>query len=261
MIYSALLMVLVLLIAPCSSYAAIKEETFDYKQGDTALEGYFVYDDALGEEKRPVVLVVHDWMGLSDYAKFRAQEVAKLGYAAMAVDIYGKGIRPKDAKEASEQATLYKKDRALMRARILAALEAVKSRAQADAGKIAAMGYCFGGTVVLELARSGADVKGVASFHGGLDTPSLAKEGDVKARVLVLHGADDPLVPAEEVAAFQEEMRSAKADWQMISYGDAVHSFTRPDAGDDKSKGVAYNPKADERSWAALEDFLSDIFQ
>lgn len=255
------LLVLVILAVPLSSWAAIKEETFDYKQGDTVLEGYLAYDDAVPTEKHPGVLIVHDWMGLGEYPKFRARELAELGYVAMAVDIYGKGVRPKDAQEAGEQATFYKKDRTLMRARINAALDVLRQNPRVDPAKVAAMGYCFGGTVVLELARSGADIKGVASFHGGLDAPVRAAKGDIKTRILVMHGADDPLVPGEDVAAFQDEMRKSEADWQMMFYGDAVHSFTRSDAGDDKSKGVAYNEKADKRSWVELKDFLQDIFK
>ncbi len=240
--------------------AELKKETVEYKQGDTVLEGYFVYDDAI-EGKRPGIIVVHDWMGFGEYGNWRAEELAKLGYVALAVDIYGKGVRPKDAKEASEQAGKYKGDRALLRERVLAGLNELKKNPLADTGKTAAIGYCFGGTTVLELARSGADVTGVVSFHGGLNTPKPEDAKNIKAKILALHGADDPYVPAEEVAAFQKEMRDAGADWQMVYYSGAVHSFTRKDAGSENSKGAAYNEKADKRSWEEMKQFFGEIFQ
>jgi dienelactone hydrolase len=206
-------------------------------------------------------MVVHEWMGLNDYAKKRAEQLAALGYVAFAADIYGKGIRPKDAKEAGEQASIYRGDRSLMRARATAGLEELKKFRLTDTLKIAAIGYCFGGGTVLELARSGARLNGVVSFHGNLDTPHPEDARNIKAKVLVLHGGDDPYVPAEQVAAFQKEMREASVDWQMIIYGGAVHSFTNPASGNDPTKGAAYNAEADRRSWEAMRPFLNEIFQ
>ncbi len=255
-----IILILFVLISCPPSWAELVEKNMEYKEGDTTLEGYIVYNDELVTEKSPGVLVVHDWKGLGEYSKRRARELTDLGYVAMAVDIYGKGVRPKDTQEASEQATRYKNDRALMRARIHAALDALREHPLVDDQEVAAMGYCFGGTVALELARSGADIDGVVSFHGGLSTPEPAGDG-LKARILVLHGADDPYVPPEEVLAFQEEMRQAGADWQMVSYGNAVHSFTHREAGNDNSKGAAYNQEADERSWIAMENFFNEIFE
>ncbi len=247
-----------MLAAPCASFAAIHTETVEYKHGKTVLEGYLVYDDAIAG-RRPGVLVVHEWLGLGPYAKTRAEMVARLGYTVLAVDIYGKGIRPKNVEEAGKQSSIYKNDRKLMRARINAGLDVLKKNPLADPEKIAAIGYCFGGTVVLELARSGAPVKGVVSFHGGLDTPNIKDAKNIKAKVLALHGADDPFVVPKQVENFEYEMRNAGVDWQLISYGGAVHSFTNPASGSDKSKGVAYNLDADRRSWLAMKLFLEEV--
>jgi dienelactone hydrolase len=257
--YKFLIIFAMLLGMSHPAQAAIHGETVEYKQDNAVLEGYLAYDDA-SQDKRPGVLVVHDWLGNGDYSKFRAEELAKLGYVAFAADIYGKGVRPKNAEEAAKVASIYKNDRSLMRARVQAALDVLKSNALVTPDKIAAIGYCFGGTTVLELARSGADIAGVVSFHGGLDTTQPATNS-IKAKVLALHGADDPFVPSEQVQMFQKEMNDAGADWQMVYYSGAVHSFTRKDAGDDKSKGVAYNEKADHRSWQAMKDFFSEIFK
>ncbi len=242
-----------------TAHAELKKETIEYQDGGTILEGYLVYDDAI-EGKRPGVIVVHDWMGPGAYSNGRAEQLAQLGYAAFAVDIYGKDVRPKDQKEAGEQAGQYKGNRALMRSRAKAGLDALSAQPMVDPTRVAAIGYCFGGTTALEMGRAGMPLSGIVSFHGGLQTPSPAEKGAVKAKVLVLHGADDPLVPPAEVEDFQKEMNSAGADWQMVYYSGAVHSFTRPDAGDDKSKGVAYNEKADKRSWEAMKVFFSEIF-
>jgi dienelactone hydrolase len=231
----------------------------EYKAGDTTCEGYLVGDTAAGQ--RPGVLVVHDWIGLGKFSMAKADELAKMGYVALAVDIYGKGVRPANPKEAGEQAGKYKSDRALLRARILAALEVLKKNEHVDPKRIAAIGYCFGGTTVLELARSGADVAGVVSFHGGLETPAPADAKNIKCKVLALHGADDPYVPPAEVAAFESEMTKAGVDWQLIVYGGAVHAFTNPGAGSYNSKGAAYNERADKRSWEAMKQFFAEIFR
>ncbi len=239
--------------------AEVKTQTVEYKDNDVVLEGFLAYDASL-KGKRPGVLIVHEWTGIGPYVQRRAQELARLGYVAFAADIYGKGIRPKDASEAKIQATIYRSDRLLMRRRAQAGLDELKKHVLVDPKRVAAIGYCFGGGVVLELARSGADIKGVVSFHGNLDTPHPEDARQIKAKVLVLHGADDPNVPASQVAAFEDEMRAAHLDWQFVAYGGAVHSFTNPDSGDDPSKGAAYNKKADERSWQAMKDFFDEIF-
>lgn len=246
-------------IAIQSTFAAIKTETVEYKEGDTTLEGVLIYDDSI-VHKRPGILIAHQWKGLSDYEKKRGEMLAQLGYVVFAADIYGQGIHPKDTKEASQFAGKYKSDRPLLRKRIQAAFDQLKKSRLVDARKIGAIGYCFGGTTVLELARSGADVHGVVSFHGGLITPTPEDAKNIQGKVLALHGADDPHVPPAEVQAFEEEMRKAKVDWQLVSYGNAVHSFTDWNAGHDNSKGSAYNQKADQRSWEDMKDFFAEIF-
>ena len=250
---------LLLLLAVAPAHAALKTEELDYRHGDAVLQGYFAYDDSF-KGKRPAVMVVHEWYGHGPYARRRAEMLAELGYLAFAADMYGKGVYAKSHEEAGKLAGAIRGDRKLMRERALAGVEAMKKHARADSARPAAIGYCFGGTTVLELARAGADLKGVASFHGSLDTPEPEKTAGVKAKVLILHGADDLHVNAA-VPGFQEEMRRAKADWQMTSYGGAVHSFTVPEAGDDPSKGMAYDEKADRRSWEALKSFLAEIFR
>lgn len=235
----------------------------DYKQGDTVLQGFHaISNDGSGKEIRPGVLIVHQWTGLTDYEKRRAKMLAELGYNVFALDIYGKGIRPQPPASGKE-AGKYKGDRKLFRERLQAGLEILKSDERTDSTKIAAIGYCFGGTGVLELARSGADIAGVVSFHGGLGAGEgmEATKGGVKAAVLVCHGAVDPYVPAEEVAGFQQEMNEAGADWQFVAYSDAVHAFTQPMAGNDPSKGAAYQNKADERSWEHMKAFFAEIFE
>jgi dienelactone hydrolase len=240
--------------------AAVQTKVVEYKQGDAVLEGCLAWDDAV-HGLRPGVVVVHEWMGLGDYAKTRARMLAEMGYVAFAADIYGKGVRPKTPAEAAIQAGIYKNDRNLMRARMQAALDVLRHDLRCDSKRIAAMGYCFGGTCVLELARSGADVAGVVSFHGGLDTPTPADAKQIKGKVLVLHGGDDPHVPRKDVEAFEDEMRSGGVDWQLVVYGGAVHAFTNPASGNDKSRGAAYDAKADRRSWEAMKLFFAEVLK
>jgi dienelactone hydrolase len=239
--------------------AELRTKTIEYRHGETLLEGYLVYDDAL-MGKRPGVLVVHAWKGLGTYEQGRAKQLAELGYVAFALDMYGKGVRAKNRKEAASLAAIYRKDRELMRSRAFQGLEVLRRHELVDPQRIGAIGYCFGGTTVLELARSGAEVGGIVSFHGRLNTPRPSDASNLKGRVLVLHGADDPFVSAEEIAAFQEEMRKARVDWQMVFYGGAVHSFTNPSSGGDASIGVAYNEQADRRSWEAMKRLYAEIF-
>jgi dienelactone hydrolase len=254
-----LVYVLFSLFLSLSAEAKIISKLIAYKQGGTALEGYLAFDDGKAAH-RPGIVVVHDWMGISDDTKKRADMLAELGYVAFAADIYGKGVRPKDATEAGKLATQYKSDVKLLRARVQAALEVLESQPQVDKSKLAAIGYCFGGTTALELARSGAPLKGVVSFHGGLATPNPADAKNIKGRILALHGADDPYVNAAEVQGFEKEMRDAHVDWQLTAYGNAVHAFTVKAAGTDNSKGAAYNEKADKRSWVAMQEFFKEIF-
>jgi dienelactone hydrolase len=237
--------------------AKVITETIEYRHEGTTLEGVLAYDDAVAA-RRPGVLVIHEWTGVGPYVERRARELAALGYVALACDIYGKGVRPKTAEEAGAQASIYRRDRVLMRARARAGLEALRAHRLVDPGRLAAIGYCFGGGVALELARSGADLRAVVSFHGNLDTPDPADAKNIKAKVLVCHGADDPHVGPDQVAAFEREMRAARVDWQLVIYGGAVHSFTNPDAGSDPSRGAAYDEAADRRSWAAMRALFAE---
>lgn len=246
-------------IMVCPLYAGIETRSVEYKDGDIALEGYIAYDDAI-KDKTPAVLIVHEWTGLGDYVKARVRQIAELGYVAFAVDIYGKGIRPKNREEAGREASIYRQDRALMRRRAHAGLEELKKVNIVDEKRIAAIGYCFGGGVVLEMARGGEDLKGVVSFHGSLESPEAKEPKNIKAKILVLHGADDPNIAHNELADFENEMRLSHADWQVTLYGSAVHSFTNPESGDDPSKGAAYNKMADTRSWEAMKIFFREIF-
>jgi dienelactone hydrolase len=252
--------VAVIFLSSAQASAAIQTKLVEYKDGNQVLEGYLAYDDAI-KGKRPGVLVVHEWNGLQDYAKKRTEDLAKLGYVGFAADIYGKGIRPKNPQESAVQAKIYRSDRKLMRSRAIAGLQVLRKNPLTDSKRIAAIGYCFGGGTVLELARSGASLAGVVSFHGNLDTPNPNDAKNIKGRVLVLHGANDPLVPQEQVKGFETEMLQAKVNWQLISYPGAVHAFTNPEAGNDVSKGVAYNESADKGSWQTMKGFFRKIFQ
>ena len=239
--------------------AAIKTETVEYRAGETTCRGYLAYDDAV-TAKRPGVIVVHEWWGLNDYPKQRAEQLAQLGYVAFCADMYGDGKTTRDAKEAAALAGQAMKDPAAARARMTAALETIRKQPQVDGRHVGAIGYCFGGGVVLAMARAGMDLDGVVSFHGGLGTQSPAGKGAVKARVLACHGADDTFLTPEEIVNFQKEMTAAGADWQLIVYGGAVHAFTNPNADKAGIPGVAYNQQADHRSWEAMKLFLKDVF-
>jgi dienelactone hydrolase len=247
------LSLLFLAIAAFTSAASAKvtTKTVTYKDGAVELEGFLAYEGDLGKQ-RAGVLVIHDWTGLQDYAKSRATQLAELGYVAFAADIYGKGVRPTDPKECAVQAGTYKKDLPLLRRRVSLGLQQLRTFCPVVSDKLAAIGYCFGGTSVLELARSGADVRGVVSFHGGLSTSMPAEEGKVKARILVCHGGADDHVN-KEVPAFKAEMEKAKAQMEFITYEGAQHGFTKP--------GPAYQEKADKESWAAMKKFFAEVLK
>jgi dienelactone hydrolase len=238
----------------------IKTQIVEYKSGDTVLEGYLAYPEKI-KGKTAGILVIHDWTGVGDNVKMRADKIAKMGYVAFAPDIYGKGVRPKPPTEAGQTAGKYKADRKLMRERVNSGFDILKNNENVDQKKLIAIGYCFGGTVALELARSGANLAGVVSFHGGLDSPTPKDGKNIKAKVLILHGADDPYVQQKDIEAFQNEMRDNKVDWQMIYYGDAVHAFSIKGAGDKKETGAAYNKAADERSWKHMKMFFQEILK
>lgn len=241
------------------AHAEIHTQAVEYKQAGTTLEGYLAYDTSLSG-KRPGILVVHQWKGLGDYEKKRAEMLAKLGYVAFCADIYGKGVRPQTTEEAGAEAGKYKKNRQLLRDRVNAGLAVLKKNELVDSNRIAGIGYCFGGTAIIELARSGAELNGVVSFHGGLDSPTPADGKNITCKILACQGADDPFVPAKDLTAFEDEMRSAKVDWQLIKYGGAVHSFTDWNMDGKSLPGAQYNEAADKRSWAAMRQFFAEIF-
>lgn len=259
----ALMAVLSVLIMGIAQ-AEVQTKVIEYQDGDVVLEGFVAFDPekmkAAGDEGVPGVLVVHQWMGVTPYEKNRCRQLARMGYVAFAMDVYGKGVRPANTNLAGQEAGKYKQDRDLYRHRLNLGLEQLRSQEGVNQNKVAAIGYCFGGTGVLELARSGADIQGVVSFHGGLDSPSPEDAKSIKAKVLVCHGADDPFVPEADIAAFKKELNDARVDWQMIYYAGAVHSFTQPMAGNDNSKGAAYNESADKRSWNAMRTFFNELF-
>jgi dienelactone hydrolase len=239
--------------------ASLTTETVEYGRADTQFEGFLAYDRS-HEGKRPGVLVFHTWRGLDDYIRRRTQMVAELGYVAFAADIFGKGIRPKDVPERQALLNQYLNNRGLLRERCRAALDALRAHPMVEPGKLGAIGYCFGGCAALELARSGADVSGVVSFHGLLSSPTPDDARNIRGSVLVLNGAEDPRVPPSDVEAFHKEMREAGVDWQLVHYGKAVHSFTDTGAGNNPAAGSAYDAKADARSWKAMRAFLDEVF-
>lgn len=246
-------------LATSVAHAKIVTRDVEYRQGAAVLQGYLAYDDS-SRAKRPGVLVAHQWKGLGEYEKRRARMLAQMGYVAFALDIYGKGVRPKTAQEAGIQAGIYRNNRPLLRERARAAVIELRRNLLVDTDRLAIIGYCFGGTTALELARSGANLRGFVTFHGALDTPDTSLARNIKGKVLVLHGAIDPYVPPQQVLAFRDEMEAAKVDYQIIAYSGAVHSFTEREAGDDISKGAAYNANADRRSWQAMQTFFNEIF-
>ena len=240
-----------------TAYGEIKTETVEYKDGDVALKGYLAYDAAT-KEKRPGVLVVHELWGLNDYAKSRARQLAALGYVAFAADMYGQGKSTREPDQARAwSGELYGKP--LQHQRAAAGLEVLRKHELVDPQRVAAIGYCFGGTTVLTLALSGADVAGVVSFHGNLPLPKPG--ADVGAKILVCHGGDDTFIKAERITAFQQAMRKLDVDWQFIAYGGAVHSFTNPKADAAGIDGVKYNKHADQRSWRHMQAFFDEIFK
>lgn len=237
---------------------AIVSNTVDYLDGDAVLEGFFAYDDA-SKGRRPAVLISHAWGGRDEFVADKAKKLAELGYVGFALDVYGKGKRGNSVEENSQLMQPFMDDRAMLQRRIAAALSAVKLLPWVDDQMIAAIGFCFGGLCVLDLARTGADLKGVASFHGLLIPPGNLVATDIKAKVLVMHGNDDPMVPVDHVVALEKELTGAGADWQIHVYGNTVHAFTNPVAND-PSFGTVYNALADKRSWKSLVAFLQEVF-
>ena len=237
----------------------IKSYKQDYQDGQLTLEGYCAFDDSI-TTPRPAILICHDWSGKNELACKKADQLAELGYIGFALDMFGKGIlgRTKEEKGALIQPLL--QDRAALLQRILAAVHTVKQLPQVNPQQIAAIGFCFGGLCVLDLARSGADIAGVISFHGLLNPPANQTPSPIKAKVLVLHGYDDPMVPPDTLKNFADEMTQAKANWEINIYGHTTHAFTNPEAND-PAFGTVYNKQADQRSWLSMIMFLKEIFK
>lgn len=253
---------LCMLLAPVAQ-AAVKTENVEYKSGDTVMQGYLAWDDAI-KGKRPAVLVVHEWWGHNDYARKRARMLAELGYVALSVDMYGDGKTASHPKDAGTFATAVMKDLSVAQKRFEAAMAVLKARDNVDANNIAAIGYCFGGSVVLAMARRGLDLKGVVSFHGGnLAAGAPVQKGQVKARVLVYNGAEDPFVKPEAIKEFKREMTAADVSYRFVNLAGAKHSFTSPDAdkyGKQFELPLAYDKAADEKSWQGMQTFFKKIF-
>ena len=232
----------------------------DYRSEAANLRGYLAFEETTAE-RRPGVLVFHEGLGLGDFAMARARKLAELGYVALAADMYGDRKQVTSMESMMEVIGDLRSNPAKLRGRAAAALDALRAQPQVDASKLGGIGFCFGGTTVLELARGGYPVKAVVSFHGGLETAAPAEKGAVKTKVLVCTGADDPMIPPEQVNAFEEEMRKAEADWQLIAYGNTVHSFTNRDAGKNVPlPGLAYNESSDRRSWASMRAHFDEAF-
>ncbi len=249
-------------IATAGAHAALKGEEIEYKAGDTVLKGYLVYDDSIAG-KRPAVLVVHEWWGHNEYARKRARMLAELGYTALAVDMYGDGKQADHPDHAGKFAGEVMKNMEVATARFQAGVRLLEKHKTVDPQKIAAIGYCFGGTIVLQMARLGTSLNGVVSFHGNLATATPAKSGQVKTKVLVLNGAADPFVPPEQIAQFKKEMDDAGVDYKFVSYEGAKHGFTNPDAdafGKKFNMPLEYNALADQQSWAEMQQFFKKIF-
>ena len=236
----------------------LKTKKIDYYDGNTLLEGYYAFDDSK-PGKKPAVLVAPDWSGKNDFACQKAEQLAELGYIGFALDMYGKGKLGETKEEKIALMSPFMEDRALLRQRMLAALDAVNKLENINPSRIGAIGFCFGGLCVLDLARSGADVRGVVSFHGLLGAPSNLPDKKIQAKILALHGYDDPMVPPEQVAEFQKEMTKTKVDWQIHIYGNTMHAFMNQKAND-PGFGTVYNPLTEKRAWLAMKDFFAEIF-
>jgi len=237
---------------------SIQTRLIDYEDGGTVLEGQLAWDDAI-DGPRPGVMVCHAWAGRSDFENDKAVELAKLGYTGFALDLYGKGVLGNSTDENAALMQPFLDDRSMLQKRLLVSLDTMREQAEVDQSKVAAIGFCFGGLCVLDLARSGADIDGVVSFHGLFGAPGNTTGNTIKARVLALHGWDDPMAPPDAVIALGEELTSLGADWQLHGYGNTMHAFTNPEAND-PDFGTVYSESADRRSWTSMRNFLGELF-
>ena len=236
----------------------IQERLVEYEHGGASLEGFLACDDVDGGAK-PAVMVVHAWGGRGQFECDRARALAELGYVGFAADLYGKGVLGASVEENAGLMQPFLDDRAMLQSRLTASLETLKSQPEVDNDRIAAIGYCFGGLCVLDLARIGTDINGVASFHGLFGAPGNTAGTKIKTRVLALHGHEDPMVPVDAVVALEKELTEAGADWQIHVYGNTLHAFTNPEANF-PDLGAIYNKNADKRSWQTLLNFLDELF-
>jgi dienelactone hydrolase len=250
------------LAIPASTFAKVVGKTVEYKVGDITLKGYIAYDNSI-KGKRPGIIVVHEWWGLNNYPKKRAEMLAKLGYVALAADMYGDGKTVDNPGDAQKSAGESMKDVNLYKSKFLAAMDFLKQDEHADPTQIGAIGYCYGGGVVLNMARAGVDLKGVVSFHGSLGAAIPAEKGNVKAKILACAGAADKFISSEAVETFKKEMKEAGADLKYVAYEGALHAFSNPDATESGKKfnlPIAYDEKADKGSWAEMQKFFKTIF-
>lgn len=235
----------------------VSTRNIEYTHQGATLEGILAVDDKVSG-RRPAVLVSHAWAGRSDFEVGKAKDLATLGYAGFALDLYGKGVLGSSTEENQKLMTPFMEDRAMLQSRLAYIINVAKEQPEVDASKIAAIGFCFGGLCVLDIARSGGDIKGAVSFHGLLGAPGNTA-AKINAKVLALHGWDDPMATPSDVEAFGKEMTEAQADWQLHAYGGTMHAFTNP-AANDPDFGTVYNKAADQRSWTAMTNFLSEVF-
>lgn len=236
----------------------LQHRVIDYSDGETVLEGRLAWDDSF-DGPRPGVLVSHAWGGRGDFEDGKADDLARLGYAAMALDLYGKGVRGNGPEENAALMQPFLDDRAMLQQRLLTSLETLRAQDEVDAARVAAIGFCFGGLCVLDIARTGEDLAGVVSFHGLFGAPDNTAGNTINARVLALHGWNDPMATPEAVNALAAELTSMGADWQVHAYGNTMHAFTNP-AANDPEMGTVYNAQADRRSWRAMTNFLDELF-
>jgi dienelactone hydrolase len=252
------IILLAVLLLAATAQAKIITQTVAYNQGGVALEGHLAYDDAVSG-KRPGILVVHEWWGLNDYARSRAELLAKMGYVAFALDMYGKGKSTDHPDQASAWMKSVNSNMDQWVQRAVAGLDVLKKQPQVDTTRLAAIGYCFGGATVQVMAYSGADLKGVVSFHGSLIPPSEEQASRTRAKILICHGAQDPMIQPEAMTAYVQGMNATSIDWQMIAYGGTRHSFTNPEADKHGMAALAYSPSADRRSWQQMGVFFNEV--
>lgn len=237
---------------------SLQNRLIDYRDGETILEGRLAWDDSVAGP-RPGILIVHAWGGRSDFEDGKADDLARLGYAAMALDLYGKGVRGNGPEENAALMQPFLDNREMLQQRLLVSLATLRTQDEVDADRTAAIGFCFGGLCVLDIARTGEDLAGVASFHGLFGAPGNTGDNSIRARVLALHGWDDPMATPDALQGLATELTSMGADWQVHAYGNTMHAFTNP-AANDPGMGTVYNANADRRSWQALTNFLDELF-